>query len=221
MNMIAEFTPPAVRKLIIARDLATNKPLSKDNLRERTRLIAKDLQKELAGQDVTAVPVMTGAFFFAAKLIQFLANEGKPVLKSMMLRPVWATSYKGTESHAIAFEPCGLDRTHIEDRHVLLIDDILDSGRTLCHVQGFLEHLGASRVTTVTMLRKAGCQREEFRLKDGPLHIGFEIGNSFVVGFGLDLDQMYRELSNICEVVFEDGHHGKPKPRRQRPRQPK
>lgn len=81
----------------------------------------------------------------------------------------------------------------LKGRHILLIDDILDTGRTLKHMVKHLESLGTASVRTAVLLRKQGRQEVEIE----PDFVGFTIPNEFVVGYGLDYNDEYRNLPFI------------------------
>ena len=104
-----------------------------------------------------------------------------------------ASSYRGKSTTS--------GELHIQDdllpelkgRHILLIDDILDSGQTLRHMVDHLKALGTASVRTAVLLRKLG--RQEIAIE--PDYVGFSIPNEFVIGYGLDYDDEYRNLPYI------------------------
>ena len=172
--------------------------LEEEQIQDRIHSLAAALQSELADRDVTAIVVMTGALFFAADLIRHIRRNHHCVLRTLQLRTVWANSYEGTESGTLQFNPIGLEHNHVKDRHILIIDDIFDSGQTLHGIQNHIETMGPAGITTVVLLRKLGRQMTEYPVKIEEHHIGFDIEDHFVIGYGLDWNEMYRELPCIC-----------------------
>ncbi|MCC6660204.1 MAG: hypoxanthine phosphoribosyltransferase [Phycisphaerales bacterium] len=154
----------------------------------RVRAMGEEIARDLAaaaGPDgrVMLIPVMTGSIIFVADLIRCM-----PV--RLHLGVVTVSSYAGaaTESAGAALRgqiPPGLAGTH-----VLVIDDILDSGQTLALVQSLIAEQRPASLRTCVLLRKARTRRA-----DPPVDfVGFDIGGEFVVGYGLDHDGLYRNL---------------------------
>jgi hypoxanthine phosphoribosyltransferase len=91
-------------------------------------------------------------------------------------------------------------REDIQDADILLVDDILDTGRTLAFTKKLLLERGARSVRTCVLLDKQAHRAVEFEAD----HAGFPINDCFVVGYGLDYDNLYRELPHIAKVSFQD-----------------
>ncbi len=165
--------------------------ISEDEIAERVVGLAKDIAQS-APEDLLIVVILKGSFVFAADLLRALDRAGaKPQVDFMTL-----SSYgdgirsKGTVT---------LSRDISEDvtgRHVLIVDDILESGRTLLFARDLLSERGAISVKTCLLLDKAG-KREVAIEAD---FTGFEIGDRFVIGYGLDLAHRYRGLPYIGVV---------------------
>jgi hypoxanthine phosphoribosyltransferase len=152
------------------------------------RAIADD-----APADLLVVVVLKGSFVFAADLVRALDRCGvRPTVDFITL-----SSYgTGTESSG----EVQVTRDIAEDvagRHVLIVDDILDSGRTLAFARDVLAGRGAASVKTCVLLDKLG-RRQVAAAAD---YVGFTIENWFVVGYGLDLAHRYRGLPYIGRVV--------------------
>jgi hypoxanthine phosphoribosyltransferase len=138
-------------------------------------------------EGIVIVPVMTGAFVFAADLVRRMPNR---------LRVDVATvrSYgSGTVSQGPRIEGV---MPSVQGRHVLLVDDILDSGRTLTFLRQDMLDRGAGSVRTCVLLRKklpaAMATRCEF--------VGFDIDDLFVAGYGLDYDGWFRNLPDVVSL---------------------
>ena len=104
-----------------------------------------------------------------------------------------ASSYRGTSTTAGTLVLNTGLLPEIRGRHILLLDDILDTGATLSQVTAHLRGLGAASIKTCVLLRKIG--RQEVHLE--PNYVGFEIPDKFVIGYGLDYNDEYRNLPYI------------------------
>ena len=138
-------------------------------------------------EGIVIVPVMTGAFVFAADLVRRMPNR---------LRVDVATvrSYgSGTTSQGPRIE--GVMPT-VQGRHVLLVDDILDSGRTLNFLRNDMAERGAATVRTCVLLRKS----IPAALATPCEFVGFDIPDLFVAGYGLDYDGWFRNLPDVVSL---------------------
>ncbi len=165
----------------------------------RVRAMAEELARELQGEiertgveRVVVIPIMTGALVFTADLIRDL-----PLKLSLDL--VTVSSYPGrtTESKGVSLRSALPD--DLAGAHVVVIDDILDSGRTLSVVR---EHIAAQNprsLRLVVLLDKRARREEEVAVD----LVGFQIPDEFVVGYGLDFDGYYRNLPEIATLKAE------------------
>ena len=168
--------------------------LTQDELSAGIARLAREVRDDLHRDPVTVVGVLTGSIVLVADLIRRLDG---PVRVGM----VWASSYRGT-----ATEPGRLDLRldllpDLEGQHLLVVDDIFDTGRTLDGLMRELGERGAASVRSLVLLRKAG--RAEVALE--PDYVGFEIPDRFVVGYGLDFDGCYRNLPDVRVLHPEGG----------------
>lgn len=165
-------------------------------VQELARQITQDLQREQASEDaarsgggpeLTIIPIMTGAMIFASDLIRHI-----PI--AMRIGLLTVSSYPGA---AMSSQGSTLTTAQLPDlrgRHVLAVDDILDSGGTLRLVVPRLRELGAVSVKTCVLLRK-----DRPQAKATPAdYVGFDIPDEFVVGYGLDFNNYYRNLPDIA-----------------------
>lgn len=167
--------------------------LSQHELAAGIDRLADEVRREFRGQPLTVVGVLTGSIMVVADLIRRLDG---PVNVSM----VWASSYRGT-----ATSPGALDLRldllpDLAGQHVLLVDDIFDTGRTLKALLDELRRRGAASVRSLVLLRKAG--RAEVAIE--PDFVGFEIPDKFVVGYGLDFDGALRHLPHLAALDDTD-----------------
>jgi hypoxanthine phosphoribosyltransferase len=168
--------------------------ISEAEIAERVTGLAKDIARS-EPEDLLIVVILKGSFVFAADLIRALDRAGaKPHVDFMTLSSYGA----GTRSKGAVT----LSRDISEDvtgRHVLLVDDILESGRTLEFARGLLLERGAVSVKSCLLLDKS-TKREVAIEAD---FTGFEIGDRFVIGYGLDLAHRYRGLPYIGVVTTD------------------
>jgi hypoxanthine phosphoribosyltransferase len=160
--------------------------ISADEIQNRIDQLSSDIVRTYAGQPITIVGVLTGCLVFLADLIRRLDLPLRIAL-------VQASSYRGA-----ATTPGSL---HVQDdllpdlrgRHILLLDDILDSGQTLSYLAQHLNSQGAASVRIAVLLRKLGRQKVALE----PEFCGFSIPDEFVIGYGLDYNDEYRNLPYI------------------------
>jgi hypoxanthine phosphoribosyltransferase len=144
---------------------------------------------------LVVIGILKGSFMFFADLMRsFYRHEAHPVIDFMTL-----SSYgSGTESSGTVQVIHDI-RENLTDADVLLVDDILDSGRTLAFTKKLMMERGAKSVASCVLLDKKANRAVEFEAD----YAGFEIEDLFVVGYGLDYDNRYRELPHIAKVNFQ------------------
>jgi len=153
-------------------------------IQARVDELAAEITRDYAGKELTVVAVLTGALMFTADLLRRIPLPLKLDCVSV------ASYHGGTEtSGEVQFDQISLP--DIEGRHVLVVDDILDSGLTLDAItRKFYQHCGPQSVRLCTLLSK-----RRVRIKDVEAqYIGFEIEDEFVVGYGMDYQERYRNL---------------------------
>lgn len=163
-------------------------------VRELAQQITADhTPPQVSGEaEITIVPILTGALVFCGDLIRHI-----PIAMKIGLMTV--SSYPGRSIRTQGSSVLGQQIGDITGRHVLLIDDILDSGGTLKLVKPLVEELGAATVKTCVLLRK-----DRPAARETPVdYVGFEIPDEFVVGYGLDYNDYYRNLPDIVVLKPE------------------
>jgi hypoxanthine phosphoribosyltransferase len=168
--------------------------ISAQRLKRRVAELARQIEDDHRGQPLTLVVVLKGATVFAADLMRQI---GIPFVIDF----VRAASYGGAaqSSGTVALNgEAGLD---IAGRHVIVVEDIVDSGRTIAALVAALRRLGPKSLEICALLHKevAKAQPVEIRYK------GFDIADEFVVGYGMDYAERYRNLPGICRLILEDG----------------
>ncbi len=160
-------------------------------LDELAARIAGDWEAGGAGE-VTLVPILTGSIVFVSDLIRRLPLRLRVHLISVTSYPGKATSSRGA---TLEVERSSLPAS-LEGRHVLVVDDIFDSGRTLELATRLLAGLEAASVRSCVLLDKR--RPREVTLE--PDYVAFEIPDEFIVGYGLDYDGYYRNLPDIVTL---------------------
>jgi len=158
------------------------------SIAQRTSEVAADIRRDYAqaGQ-LHIVCVLKGAFMFMADLVRAI---DMPVTLDFMALSSYAA---GTTSSGEVRLLKDLDSA-IEGRHVLIVEDIVDTGLTLQYLQDILNARGPKSVRTACFLSKPSRRQVDVRVE----YIGFTIEDHFVVGYGLDLDERYRNLPHIA-----------------------
>src|SRR5262245_60760326 len=153
--------------------------------------LAAEIRAREAGRPLTVIAVMTGSIIFLADLIRKL---------DMPLRVgvIQARSYAGTQRGSLSVNADMLP--DVAGRDVLVIDDIFDTGHTLQEVLAFLDELGARSIRTAVLVLKRDKQLVSLR----PDYVGFEIPDVFVVGYGLDYNDGYRNLPYLAALEPPD-----------------
>jgi hypoxanthine phosphoribosyltransferase len=156
--------------------------ITKPALAKRVRDLSREIEREFVGHELVVVAVLNGTVMFLADLIRHLSLP-------LRLDFVGCSSYgAGTASGELVFtKELRLD---VRGRDVLLVDDILDTGRTLKRVVAKLEELKPRRIKTCVLLEKLERRVEDVRAD----YVGFKIPDLFVVGYGLDYAERFRNL---------------------------
>lgn len=166
--------------------------LSEEEVDRRIKEIGEQISKDYAGRQVHLICVLKGGSFFMCEL-------AKRITVPVSLDFMSVSSYGGdTKSSGVVKIVKDLDES-VAGKDVLVIEDIVDSGRTLSYLMSMLKDRGPASLRLCTLLDKP-----ERRVVD--VHVdytGFQIPDEFVVGYGLDYDQRYRNLPYIGVVNFE------------------
>lgn len=162
--------------------------ISEDQLKQRIREMAARVSETYGDseQDLLLVGVLKGAVFF---ITDFARELGIPSQVEFMAVSSYGNS---TNSSGVVRILKDLDRD-IADRHVLIIEDIIDSGLTLSWLLKNLRNRNPKSLEVITLLRKPEVQTAKVDLFD----VGFEIPNEFVIGYGLDYAERYRDLPYV------------------------
>jgi hypoxanthine phosphoribosyltransferase len=151
--------------------------------------IADRINRDYAGKDPLFLAVLNGAFVFASDLIRRITIPCE-------ISFVKFESYSGTASTLKVNELIGL-KENIRDRHVIIVEDIVDTGITMDHLLEHLKGLGPADVKMAVFCFKPEAFKKSFKID----YLGMEIPNEFVVGYGLDYDGYGRNLPEIYKIV--------------------
>lgn len=166
--------------------------ISEEQIKKRISELATEINRDYEGREILLVSVLTGSFIFVADLIRELTVPAE-------ISFLFASSYgSGTvstgnvEIHAgKGFDP--------KDRDIIIVEDIIDSGRTLEKMQAYLQEQGAKTVEICTFLDKPSRRVVDIKAK----YTGFEVPDEFVVGYGLDFDYKYRQYPFVGVLKSE------------------
>lgn len=160
-----------------------------DDLRQRIRALATEINRDYEGKSLLLVGVLKGAFLFLADLMRQLEIDCEVDFMAV-------SSYgSSTESSGVVRILKDLD-TPIQDRHVLVVEDIVDSGLTLSYL---MKNLGAREPASLEVCALL-TKPSRFKVDPNLRYVGFEIPDRFVVGYGLDYDQRLRNLPYVAVV---------------------
>lgn len=156
--------------------------ITDEQIAARVREMSRQIQRDFAGKELVVVSLLSGTVMFLADLIRNLSLP-------LRLDFIAVSSYgDGTESGDLVFTK--ELRLSVQGRDVLLVDDILDTGKTMSRVLAKLCVLGPRCIKTCVLLNKAARRAEPVQAD----YVGFEIPDAFVVGYGLDFAERYRNL---------------------------
>lgn len=172
----------------------TNVLLSQDAIEQMIAQLAAKIQHDYTNRLVLMIPIMNGALRFSSCLIAQMDEA------CLQYEPITVQSYDGVASLAASLEMLRVDHNAVAGKHVLLVDDIWDTGQTLHEVTEVIRSFRPASIEHVVMLVKQGQQLSKFS-NAAPKYTCFEIENRFVVGMGLDYRGFYRNLPYIAEIT--------------------
>ena len=151
--------------------------------------VADQISRDMEGMNPLFLVVLNGAFMFASELF-------KRVTIPCEISFVKLTSYSGTETTNVVRELIGLDHS-LDGRHVVIVEDIVDTGHTMRYTIKKLRDLKAADVRIATLFFKPNSFQYDYPID----YKGMDIGNDFIVGYGLDYDQQGRNLPDIYKII--------------------
>ena len=167
---------------------------SEDTLQQRIGELGKEIRSVYGDEPITAVCVLKGSFMFLADLVRAIGGD-------VQIEFLGVSSYKGTESSGEVRITHDL-KASIEDQNVLIIEDIVDTGLTLEYLLRMLQVRRPKTLRVAALLDKPARRRVSVPVD----YVGFSIEDRFVIGYGLDLDERYRNLPFVG--IYEPGVDG-------------
>lgn len=179
----------------IEKSALNNVLISETQIRDRIRELGKQISQDYKNQELVLVCVLRGATLFFADLVREISLP-------LTFEFLQTSSYNDRTEPSKNIEFIRAGDNYIKHKHVLIIEDIIDTGQTLTFLVDHLQSLKPKTIKICTLLDKPS--RRQFSVYVN--YIGFEIPNVFVVGYGLDYRQMYRNLPYIAvlEVTSEN-----------------
>jgi len=166
--------------------------LTEEQIQHRLDELAAEIQRDYANRDLTVVGVLTGSVMFIADLLRRLPMQ-------LRLDYIGVSSYHGKTCSSGELVVTKVLKLGVRNRDVLVVDDILDTGLTLVKVREMIVKLQPRSLRFCTLLEKDVPHREDFRAD----YVGFRIPNKFVVGYGLDYQERYRNLPCVGTLRME------------------
>jgi hypoxanthine phosphoribosyltransferase len=180
-----------MEKLVKLNDRTFRLFKSESEILAGIRNVANRLNDDYLGKRPLLIPILNGSFMFAADLMKELKLDCE-------ISFIKAASYHGTESTGQIQALIGLNED-IEGRHVIIIEDIVDSGLTLEKLLPTLRAKKPASLKIASLLSKPNALKADIHID----YVGMEISNEFIVGYGLDYDGLGRNLRDIYQVVAE------------------
>ena len=162
--------------------------LSKEQIQAAIESIANRINTEYQGKNPLFIPILNGSFMFASDLFKRITIPAE-------ISFIKLASYKGTHSTGNVITAIGLE-TEIYQRHVIVIEDIVDTGKTMSVFLPQLKHQQPQSLKVCALLHKKAATIHPMQID----YLGFEIPNLFVVGYGLDYNGQGRNLDSILQV---------------------
>ncbi|WP_162923645.1 hypoxanthine phosphoribosyltransferase [Arachidicoccus soli] len=162
--------------------------ISEEAIKEKVKILAAQISKDYLGLNPLFIAILNGSFMFASDLFKELEIEAE-------ISFIKLASYKGTKSTGHVLTAIGLD-ADINNRHVIILEDIVDTGKTLHSFLPQLHHSQPKSIKLATLLHKP----EALLFPVNIDYLCFSIPNKFVVGYGLDFDNLGRNLKEIYQI---------------------
>jgi len=174
---------------IIVHDKEFEPYLSAAEITQKIQDMADAINRDYAGKRPLFIAILNGSFMFAADLFKAVTIDAEICFIKL-------ASYKGTKSSGQVITAIGLD-TDLIDRHVIILEDIVDTGKTLSEFLPQLHHHHPKSLKIAALLHKPEATVYPIKID----YLGFSIPNKFVLGYGLDYDGLGRNIKEIYQLV--------------------
>ena len=165
---------------------------------EKVTELARQIDRDYAGKDTIFLGILKGSYVFMADLARKVHLDQLEMCFMMVSSYGDATTTSGNVNIKLDLE------NDLTGKHVLIVEDIVDSGNTLAYLKSYLANRQAASVKICTILNKPSRRKTQLE----PDYCGFAIPDAFVVGYGLDYAQKYRQLPDVCILHFEEEEAG-------------
>ena len=167
--------------------------ITEEEIEERVKELAKEISNLYdPDEEITVISIINGAILFTADLVRNLPGQ-------VRIDCIRVSSYEDETSPINEPKISSTLTLDLASRHVLLVDDILDTGNTILKVHQYVLNMDPASIRTAVLLEKKARREVDFEID----HIGFQIPDEFVVGYGLDYSQRYRNLRCIGVLKSE------------------
>lgn len=170
----------------MAKDAVGTIMITEEQIQQRAKEIGKQIAEDYRGEQIVLVGILRGAVLWMGDIMK---NTDLDMIIDFMAASSYGAS---TKSSGVVKINKDLD-TDVEGKHVIIIEDIVDSGITLSKLKEYLESKNARSVRICTLLDKPAGRKTDVKVD----YIGFEVEDKFIIGYGLDFDQKYRNLPYI------------------------
>jgi hypoxanthine phosphoribosyltransferase len=177
----------------MAKYVLNNIIYTQEEIEKRAEEIAAEINRDYAGETVVFIGILRGAVMWLAQLLKSIDLDAE-------LDFMHVSSYgAATKSSGIVKIEKDLDNA-INDKHIIVVEDIVDSGVTLSYLKEYLLAMNPKSLKICSLLDKPSGRRIELEAD----YVGFTVGDVFIVGYGLDVNQKYRQLPYITSVAVEE-----------------
>ena len=160
--------------------------IDEEKLQSRIKELAEEIHKDYQDEEVVFVSVLKGAIFFTVDLMKNYSGDA-------IIDVVRVSSYVGENSTGIIELKVPLKEENVKGKNIILVEDIVDTGRTFNYLVEYVKKMEPKSIKTCVMLDKPSRRVVDFKAD----YVGFEIDDLFVIGYGLDYDENYRNLPYI------------------------
>ncbi|PIE50283.1 MAG: hypoxanthine phosphoribosyltransferase [Flavobacteriales bacterium] len=164
--------------------------LSNEEIQGYVKALAEKIHQDYKGEKPVFVGVLNGVFMFFADLLKHYAGECEVAFLQV-------SSYSGTQSTGIVYKKMELTK-EVEGRHIILVEDIIDTGNTIESLFEYFQNTkNPKSVKVASLLLKPEVYKKDFKID----YVGKEIPNKFVLGYGLDYDELGRNLPDLYQLA--------------------
>ncbi|MEJ2567436.1 MAG: hypoxanthine phosphoribosyltransferase [candidate division WOR-3 bacterium] len=172
-----------------------NTLISEKDIATRVKELVKEISKDSKGKDLFVIGILKGSFMFLSDLLRLLyIHKIHPSLDFITVE-----SYGSEKVSSGKLKMLRDITTNIENKWVLIVDDILDTGRTLAFAKDYFQKRNPASIKTCVFLDKPERRVNKFKAD----YVGFEIPDKFVIGYGMDYDNLFRELPYVAILLDE------------------